>query len=607
MKKLFNYCRLCLKLLSRNLSTLLAFEVIYSVITIFVVYPILNFSIDKTLLLSGLTYLSNDNIIYYLSRPATIFIWLAVLLLSCLIVIFKIMSVTWYVHASYNQKDISIVQMFKLGGQYTFKPFKSGVILIFLYTLLFTTAISGFTGVDAIPEFIQDYIFESNILSILMSCLYTILFILSIRFSLNYTCFCFESENFLSASKKSLALTKKNFFVVLLGRTVPVILIFSIGFIIKTVFSVAAILIIKFFCEPNMQYLYSLKAVRAADMISIAVQTLSLTIAYASFSIIYYKLKNKKQESAAEYIPQKGKKHKLLNYVCLGIVTVIFIVFTILTVVDTPDEFAFDINNEPEISAHRGSSVDYPENSIPAYAAAIEQGADWIELDVHQTADNVVVISHDANIKRIAGIDKNLWEMTYAELEAYDVGSWFSDEYSYLRLPTLDEVLKLCKGKIKLNIEIKPTGHETDLEKNVIDIVKKNGFENNCMLASLDIESLKRVKEIDSDIKTLYDMTVAAGNISEMTFIDGFSIEETFINYDIVEQIHRNNKKVFVWTVNEPSNIINVCKYDIDNILTDDPLTAREVINEEKLSDDTVDFVNLFFKEEMRTKKINNQ
>lgn len=605
MKKLFNYCRLCLKLLSRNLSTLLAFEIIYSVITIFVVYPILNFSIDKTLLLSGLTYLSNDNIIYYLSKPATIFIWLAVLLLSCLIVIFKIMSVTWYVHASYNQKDISIVQMFKLGGQYTFKPFKSGVIFIFLYTLLFTTAISGFTGVDAIPEFIQDYIFESNILSILMSCLYTILFILSIRFSLNYTCFCFESENFLSASKKSLALTKKNFFVVLLGRTVPVILIFSIGFIIKTVFSVAAILIIKFFCEPNMQYLYSLKAVRAADMISIAVQTLSLTIAYASFSIIYYKLKNKNQEPVPEYIPQKGKKHKLLNYVCLGIVTVIFMVFTILTVVDTPDEFAFDINNEPEISAHRGSSVDYPENSIPAYAAAIEQGADWIELDVHQTADNVVVISHDANIKRIAGVDKNIWEMTYAELEAYDVGSWFSDEYSYLRLPTLDEVLKLCKGKIKLNIEIKPTGHETDFEKNVIDIVKKNGFENDCMLASLDIESLKRVKEIDSDIKTLYDMTVAAGNISEMTFIDGFSIEKTFINYDIVEQIHRNNKKVFVWTVNEPANIIDVCKYDIDNILTDDPLTAREVINEEKLSDNTVNFVNLFFKEEMRSQYIN--
>ena len=165
----------------------------------------------------------------------------------------------------------------------------------------------------------------------------------------------------------------------------------------------------------------------------------------------------------------------------------------------------------------------------------------------------------------------------------------------------LIELLEIAK----LNIEIKPTGHETDFEKNVIDIVKANGFENDCMLASLDIEALKKVKEIDPNIKTLYDMTVAAGNISEMTFIDGFSIEETFIDYDIVDQIHQNNKKVFVWTVNEPSNIINICKYDIDNILTDDPLTAREVINEEKLSDSTVDFVNLFFKEEMRTQYIN--
>ena len=197
-----------------------------------------------------------------------------------------------------------------------------------------------------------------------------------------------------------------------------------------------------------MRDLYSLKAVRAADMISIAVQTLSLTISYASLSVIYYKLKNKKQDlDFLKYIPPKGKKHILLNYVCLGIVSVIFIGFTILTAAGAPDDFAFEIKDQPEeISAHRGSSVDYPENSIPAYAAAIEQGADWIELDVHQTADNIVVISHDANIKRIAGVDKNIWEMTYAELETYDVGSWFSDEYSYLRLPTLDEVLKLSQG-----------------------------------------------------------------------------------------------------------------------------------------------------------------
>ena len=76
--------------------------------------------------------------------------------------------------------------------------------------------------------------------------------------------------------------------------------------------------------------------------------------------------------------------------------------------------------------------------------------------------DGVVVVTHDANLQRIAGVDKNVSDLTYDELQTYDAGSWFSNDYKGLKVATLDEALKLCKGKVKVNIELKDADNKPD-------------------------------------------------------------------------------------------------------------------------------------------------
>lgn len=85
---------------------------------------------------------------------------------------------------------------------------------------------------------------------------------------------------------------------------------------------------------------------------------------------------------------------------------------------------------------------------------AAEDKADYAELDVQETKDGVVVLMHDKNLKRVAKVDKNLSEAAYEDIEKLDVGSIYSEKFKGKKIPTLDQVMKAAKGKIKLDIEI---------------------------------------------------------------------------------------------------------------------------------------------------------
>src|SRR5262249_2835558 len=108
-----------------------------------------------------------------------------------------------------------------------------------------------------------------------------------------------------------------------------------------------------------------------------------------------------------------------------------------------------------KVTAQRGHARAAPENTLSAVRAAIASGADYAEVDVQQTADGVVVLLHDRDLKRVAGVSRRLDELSYDEVRRLDVGSWFSPAFAGERVPTLVEVIDLCRGRIRLNIELK--------------------------------------------------------------------------------------------------------------------------------------------------------
>ncbi|NLE38703.1 MAG: hypothetical protein GX621_11820, partial [Pirellulaceae bacterium] len=148
------------------------------------------------------------------------------------------------------------------------------------------------------------------------------------------------------------------------------------------------------------------------------------------------------------------------------------------------NQISFD--REVQVTAHRGSALVAPENTMAALEQAIQDGADYAEIDVQQTSDGIVVLFHDTDLRRVAGVDKRTWEISYDEMKRLDIGSWFSDEFSDQRVVTLAEAMDAVRGRLKLNIELKINGHGRNLESEVVRLIRQADFESECIVTSLD-------------------------------------------------------------------------------------------------------------------------
>jgi len=117
----------------------------------------------------------------------------------------------------------------------------------------------------------------------------------------------------------------------------------------------------------------------------------------------------------------------------------------------------FEYKNEIPVAAHRGNAKYFPENTIISFKSALELNPDMIETDVHITKDGELVLIHDHNALRTAGVDKKIRDMTLEEVKALDVGSWKGKEFKGEKVPTFKEFLELCKDnkEILFNIEFK--------------------------------------------------------------------------------------------------------------------------------------------------------
>ena len=253
-----------------------------------------------------------------------------------------------------------------------------------------------------------------------------------------------------------------------------------------------------------------------------------------------------------------------------------------------------------EVTAHRGASVKYPENTMSAFKGAKELGADWIELDVQQTKDKKLIVLHDTNLRRTTGVNKNTWEVTFDEVKNLDAGSFFSDEFKGEKIPLLEEVIEFAKeNDIKLNIELKPTGNETDFESSVVDLINKYDFASSSVITSQVYSVIENVKNYDKNIKTVYVMSLAYGDILKLDKADAFSIEASSINKTLVNKIHNSGKEVYAWTVNTKESITDMINLNVDNIITDDIVLAKDLIYTSKTSSiiqEYIRYVEVFLK-----------
>ena len=412
-----------------------------------------------------------------------------------------------------------------------------------------------------------------------------------------------EDKSFKEAQKCSSKLAKGNKFRDIIRIILIEVLVALVYFVVMLI----GILLISIIYHVLINY-------EIIGSISISIIVTVIAITYILFSIIsnsvsyalittsFYIHKEDKNEKIKKFSYDKihieNKKKTLSRILIILILTGVITVGSIFTYKVIKGEIDLNLNlgKEIEVTAHRGGSLDFPENTMSAFRGAKEAGADWIELDIQQTKDRKIVISHDTNVLRITGVNRDIIDMTYEEISKLDAGSFFSEKFKGEKMPLLEEALEFAKNNnIKLNIELKPTGKEIDFEKDVVELIKKYDFIDRCVVTSQVYSAVENVKKIDSNIKTLYVMSIAIGDITNLEYADNFSIEATNVNEELVNLVHNEGKKLFVWTINTEENINKMIYLNVDNIITDDYNLAVRLVNEKRNANLIKEFVKVLF------------
>ena len=227
--------------------------------------------------------------------------------------------------------------------------------------------------------------------------------------------------------------------------------------------------------------------------------------------------------------------------------------------------------------AHRGASGSFPENTLAAFRAAIEAGAEMCELDVQLTRDGAMVVIHDDTVVRTTDGIGAVATMTLAEIKRLDAGAKFDDRFAGERIPTLEEVFDLVEGRCALNIEIKSEG----LETGVSELIRARQAFGSTLVSSFDWAVLARIRHIAPEIRVgLLASRWPARLIGAATEMKAAAINPRvdIITEDLCIAAHGREISVYAWTVDEPAEMRRLIAYGVDGIMTNWPGRLREVL-----------------------------
>jgi glycerophosphoryl diester phosphodiesterase len=231
----------------------------------------------------------------------------------------------------------------------------------------------------------------------------------------------------------------------------------------------------------------------------------------------------------------------------------------------------------PFIIAHRGGSLEAPENTLASFKHAVDVGAKFVELDVQMSSDGVLVIIHDETLDRTTTGSGPVGDLTFDELRELDAGVKKGDEWKGEKIPTLREVLDLCVGEgVGVVIELKSPDLYTGMVEKVAALLGEMWIEGaeNLWCISFDHDAIRRMRTLDA--------TVPLGYLFEPYAQDFVYPDDTVQVYcpyyktalahpDQVARAHELGKLVMVYTVNTEEEIRQLTEIGVDGLVTDRP------------------------------------
>lgn len=549
----------------KNKSTYLAVATVLQLTLLAGVWLISNI-FRLALNFAGEDNLDKNNIYHIISNPISFILLIVLILTAAFFMFIEFSTLTFTIYGQLVESTYSIRNI----ASNAWKKMKNLIgiqIIFFIGYFILSIPVANF-GIKSIlsqnfyiPKFITDELSKSNSGSLILSVVVVVATYIYIRLIFTLPLTAIGDKKILDSIKESWRLTKKGKlkFFITIG-------IFELIYATISLFTLSLTISLLAFIDPKGN--------------NFIIETLFFTILSAtvfffgalskvtSITAIITVLIEENQISKELIINKKEDKKKsrvllfLSTLLVLGII--IFNGFTL---------YSNGVNNNIKTIAHRGYVEKGVENSIEALEAAAKAGVDYVEMDVLMTKDNKFIVMHDYNLKRLAGINKKVQDMTYNEL----VGLPISQSGHTSKIPSFEEYVKRAKElNIKLVVELKPHGGEPN---NYVDIfiekVKELDIENNYKYMSLDLKVMEELESKAPQLETGYIIPFQFGKFSNNN-VDFFAIEDFSFSNTLVEQAKSQNKSVYVWTINDPSLITKYLQSPANGIITDEPVQVRE-------------------------------
>ena len=561
--KIYNLFSNVLKNINRYKFTYISVAAFIQLILICALW-IISRIFQLALTLAGEEHLDKNNILNILTNPYSFVILNILVLIVAFFMFIEFSILTFTIYGQLTDKQYSFRSIFYNAWDKTKNLAGFQTLFFIVYFLITIPTINlGVKSILAknlfIPKFISSEIMKTNSGLIIWGIVMIVFSYLNLRLIFTLPLTAVGDENILDSIKRSWELTKT-------GKRK---LLFTM-FLFETIYITLAgvlIAIITFICmyfdkdgiNPIVQTLFF-------SLISSIIFFLGVISKVTVITILITVLIE--QNEISEKLVNENKKKSRL------VATFTTIIIVSASLINGFNIYGNGVNKNIETIAHRGYVTKGVENSIESLVGASEAGADYVELDILLTKDNKFVVMHDYNLKRLAGINKRVQDMNYDEI----VGLPIKQGEHTSTIPSLEEfVTKAKELNIKLVIELKPHGAEPSNYIDIlIDEVKRLKLENYKFMSL----SSKVMEELETKLPTLetgYVIPLQFGNFHHSN-VDFFVIEDFSYRDRLVEQARKENKQVFVWTINDPALITKYLQSPADAIITDEP----ELVKNEK-------------------------
>jgi len=229
-----------------------------------------------------------------------------------------------------------------------------------------------------------------------------------------------------------------------------------------------------------------------------------------------------------------------------------------------------DTRDQVQVTAHRGSSIKAPENTLPAIEQAVVDGADAVEIDVRRTADGRLVLWHDSDLLRLGGRDRAVNEVTFETLRGIDIGAALDPRFLGTRVATLHEAVDTLRGRAEIYVDVKRTPDSRGLTQDVVALLQAEGVVAQSAILSSRPSVLAAARQLAPGLKRVQLAEFVLGELDRNNF-DALALRQNRVAAAEVARARRPGYELHVWTVNDPAAMERFIDLGVDNIITDRP------------------------------------